>query len=49
MGGFAAFLCYFMTVSDESLGFELLVGQKKQTEDVTLRSGKLVRSIFHNL
>lgn len=31
----------FMTVNEESLGFGLLVGQKKQFEDVTLASGKL--------
>lgn len=37
--GFAAFLHF--TVSEESLGFELLPGPKQQTDDVTLGSGKL--------
>ena len=30
-----------LTINKESLGFGLLVGQKKQSEDVPLSSGKL--------
>ncbi len=40
-------LCFFAllltTLNEESLGFDLLVGQKKQSEDVTL--GNYVKSV----
>ena len=34
------FCLSFLTVNTESLGFGLLVGEKKQFKDVTLASGK---------
>ena len=40
------FALYFMIVTEESLGFALLVAQKKQSEDVTLGSGKLRSAVF---
>ncbi len=39
------FSVWFMMINDESLSFRLLFGRKKQSEDVTLGSGKL--RIFH--
>lgn len=37
-----------MIIDEESLGFILLVAQKKSFEDFTLGSGKFMMSIFHN-
>lgn len=38
-----------MEVMKYSLGFGLLIGGKKQTEDLALASGKIMKSVFQNV